>query len=157
MHIFVYSREGQARIWKILYIVCIVGMLGSKVIISACARIVPGVESYSEIFYSHSSIFVIGSAVALFMLFKDKQNRDTRFEKWILKISPLTFGVYLIHMNANLAKIYWGQLKYSLDANSYGIFLWYIVSTVIVFGISTIIDQIRNIGVKQIKNIFMRK
>lgn len=118
---------------------------------------VPGVESYSEIFYSHSSIFVIGSAVALFMLFKDKQNRDTRFEKWILKISPLTFGVYLIHMNANLAKIYWGQLKYSLDANSYGIFLWYIVSTVIVFGISTIIDQIRNIGVKQIKNIFMRK
>ena len=132
-------------------------MLGSKVIISACARIVPGVESYSEIFYSHSSIFVIGSAVALFMLFKDKQNRDTRFEKWILKISPLTFGVYLIHMNANLAKIYWGRLKYSFDANSYGIFLWYIVSTVIVFGISTIIDQIRNIGVKQIKNIFMRK
>lgn len=156
-YIRLYSREGQARIWKILYIVCIVGMLGSKVIISACARIVPGVESYSEIFYSHSSIFVIGSAVALFMLFKDKQNRDTRFEKWILKISPLTFGVYLIHMNANLAKIYWGQLKYSLDANSYGIFLWYIVSTVIVFGISTIIDQIRNIGVKQIKNIFMRK
>ena len=103
-------------------------------------------------------ISVICACLAgVFMLFKDKQNRDTRFEKWILKISPLTFGVYLIHMNANLAKIYWGQLKYSLDANSYGIFLWYIVSTVIVFGISTIIDQIRNIGVKQIKNIFMRK
>ena len=157
-YIRLYSMGAEKqRIWKILYIVCIVGMLASKVIISACAQIIPELESYSEIFYSHSSIFVIGSAVALFMLFKDKQNRDTRFERWILKISPLTFGIYLIHMNVNLANVYWGQLKSILDANSYRVFLWYVVSTIIVFSISTIVDQIRSMGVKQIKKIVMRK
>lgn len=148
---------GQTRIWKMLYVVCIVGMLASKVVISVCAKIIPGVIVYSNIFYGHSSIFVIGAAVSLFMLFKDLKNRDTKFEKWILKISPLTFGVYLIHMNENLAKVYWGQLKNILDVNSGGVFLWYVVSTIVVFLISIIIDQIRNTGVKQIKRIVMRK
>ena len=42
-------------------------------------------------------------------------------------------------------------------ANSYRVFLWYVVSTIIVFSISTIVDQIRSMGVKQIKKIVMRK
>ena len=156
-YIRLYIEGGTKRIWKILYIVCTVGMLASKVVISACAQIILGIETYSNIFYGHSSIFVIGSAVALFMLFKDLKNRDTKFEKWILQISPLTFGVYLIHMNGNLAKVYWGQLKNILDANSYGVFIWFAVSTIVVFAISTIIDQVRNMLAKQIKKIVMRK
>ena len=75
--------------------------------------------------------------MALFMLFKDLKNRDTKFEKWILQISPLTLGVYLIHMNGNLAKVYWGQLKNILDANSYGVFIWFAVSTIVVFAIQS--------------------
>lgn len=156
-YIRLYTSVWGKKTWKILYVFCVISMLESKIIISACAQIIPGLESYSNIFYGHSSLFVIGAAVALFMIFKDKQNKETRVENWILKISSLTFGAYLIHMNANLAKIYWGQLKNNVNANSVSVFLIYIISTVVVFSISIGFDSIRNIGEKQIKKIVIRR
>ena len=61
-------------------------------------------------------------------------------------------------MNGNLVKVYWGQLKNILDANSYGVFIWLAVSYQLLFLLlSTIIDQIRNMLAKQIKKIVMRK
>ena len=40
---------------------------------------------YSTIFYTHSSIFVLGGAVFLFMLLKDIRNTDGIIEKIVLK------------------------------------------------------------------------
>lgn len=112
----------------------------------------PVFMGYSEIFFSHSSIFVLIAAVALFMLLKDMNNTGGIIQKIVLKISPLTFGVYLIHMNPSFAASYWKRLKQIIDINNTTIFLWFIIVTVAIYVICTAIDGIRYFVVCYIKN-----
>ena len=63
----------------------------------------------------------------------------------ILKISPLTFGIYLIHMNVYLAKLYWPRIIKFIDVNSLTVFIWYILCVIGIYIVCTIIDYIRYI------------
>lgn len=112
----------------------------------------PVFMGYSTIFFCHSSIFVLIAAVALFMLLKDINNTGGTVQQAVLKISPLTFGVYLIHMNPSFAASYWKRLKQIIDINDTMIFLWFIIVTVGIYVICTGIDGVRYFVICQIKN-----
>ena len=134
-----------------LYFVCIVMMWCSKVAISLVAKWVPQVETYSTIFYGHSSIFVFGSAVAMFILFKDIEVHNIMLKNIILKISASTFGVYIIHMNINLSNEYWRCITKYINVNKISYFVWWIMDTLVIYIVCTGIDIIRRNIVKQIK------
>lgn len=132
-------------------------MFASKIVFSMIARYIPGVEPYSTVFYAHSSIFVVLMAIGLFMQFKDLQNTNSKTEKLILYISPLTFGVYLLHMNPNLSNIYWRFVKQMVNINNKSIFLFWLIAIVFIYIICTAIDAMRHyVDVKIKKLIFDR-
>lgn len=141
------SKKGMT----FLYVICIALMWGSKIVIALMGKKIPQLDVYSTIFYCHSSIFVLGAAIALFMIFKDINIRNYRLKKIALKVSASTFGVYLIHMNINLANVYWKRINSYIDVNNLSLFIWYIILTLMIYILCTIIDMARGVIVNQIK------
>lgn len=141
------SKKGMT----FLYVICIILMWSSKIMIALIEKKIPKLDVYSTIFYCHSSIFVLGAAIALFMIFKDVNTQKYRLKKIVLKVSASTFGVYLIHMNINLANVYWKKITSYIDVNKLSLFIWYIIVTLMIYTLCTIIDMARGVIVNQIK------
>ncbi len=65
----------------------------------------------SEVFYRFNSLPALIASVAIFICFAGiKFNRRI---KWVNVVSGVTFGVYLIHNNRNIAHYLWDTLKVS--------------------------------------------
>ena len=119
-------------------------------------KISPALNGYSTIFYCHSSIFVLIASVSLFLLFKDIKNVDSPIESIVLKVSPLTFGVYLIHMNPYLASLCWGGLKKIVNSEKITVLIWLIVSTLLIYVVCTCIEFVRKILFDKIARIYVK-
>lgn len=103
--------------------------------------------SYVERIFQYYSIFILINSLCLFLYFKDISIKNIRITKIITVISPLTFGVYLIHENIFVAKYLYSNIFCSLDYANAGIFQFlinYIIFIVAVFSICCIIDYTRS-------------
>lgn len=151
--ICVYCIGGYIRLYgleishkKLFFygLISVGGMYLTKIVGTLLAmKISLNLMGYSTVFYAHSSIFVLICSVALFMYMKDIRNNDSLFEKVALKISPLTFGVYLIHMNPYLAAFYWGKLRDIIDIQNTTVFMWFFIMTLVIYITCTSIEAVR--------------
>lgn len=61
--------------------------------------------------YRYDSVPVYLMTLALFVMFLNIQVKNTRVQKAVCAVAPLTLGVYLIHAHANVSPWLWGTLN----------------------------------------------
>lgn len=86
------------------------------------------------------------ASLALFFVFCKIEIENRWLRKLILWMGPLTFGVYLIHMNQHVAKELWGHWIHLSHAYSGGLsaFLGHMMITVLgIFAVCLLIDWMR--------------
>lgn len=98
--------------------------------------------------YSYNAIFVFLSSICIFLIFL---NHKPKFiKKFILRISPLTFAVYLIHDNEFLRGILWSYIN-PIHNIKY-IYIHLPLTVILIFFVCIIIDYIRNLVFNKLIN-----
>lgn len=96
-------------------------------------------------FYNYNSITIFLSSLFLFLFFKNLRINSNVLKSCILKIAPLTLGVYLIHDNINLWVVLYRDIIHTsnyLDSR-YFIFIS-ILYVVCIFIVCIIIEYLRH-------------
>lgn len=109
---------------------------------------------YAYRFSNLDSIFVFMFSVGLFIVFKEMK-LDNKY--WINKVSTLMLGVYLIHDNFFLRPIIWNNIFHlyeSLSKNTFVFLILIIGSAVVVFVICALVELMRQIIFKYIRDKF---
>ena len=102
-----------------------------------------------DFFYTYPFLLIVIASIALLLLFLKIEIKNEKVNKVILFLSPLTFGVYLIHEHPIVRAKLWGGvtpflIKFSL--------LKQIAVVLVVYIICSIIEYIRTILFKPINN-----
>ena len=87
--------------------------------------------------YNSLEFFLSILVFIIFLKFRFTSNSVSNF---LIKISPYTFGVYLIHDNCHVRNILWNRFDWNHLLNSEFFILQMIVITLIIFGICIGID-----------------
>ena len=99
----------------------------------------------STMLFKYESFFVIMLAISVFVLFLNIKIKQNAISSFILKISPCTFGVYLIHHHAKIYPIMWGLIDGTRFLNNWW-FPFYMTGIVLlIFSVCIFIDKIRSI------------
>ena len=97
-------------------------------------------------FYNYNSPTVWMASLALFFIFYKIEIGNRWIRKTVLWMGPLTFGVYLIHMNQHVAKELWGHWIHvsHMYSGSPELFLGHMLITVLgIFIVCILIDWSR--------------
>ena len=102
--------------------------------------------------FRYDSLPVYIMTLALFAAFLNVQIRNEKLSKIITVISPLTFGVYLIHMHANVSPWSWEMLNLPAKMG----FLWFpgiqIACVLGIFAVCACMDAVRKKTVGRLEN-----
>lgn len=103
-----------------------------------------------KISYDYNHIFVLISAIGIFMAFKclsEKVNTESRASKVICALSPMTLGVYLVHENPAIKFEWpkWFKIPENAGKNPFVFVVTFILSVLAVYVIATAIDFIRKL------------
>jgi hypothetical protein len=103
--------------------------------------------------YAYDNPLVIIGSIMYFLWF----GCFTINSKFINKIAPLVFGVYLIHENPYVVQLIYQRLGFGpgLDLNSYAVFLKVILTTIGIFAVCLIIEWIRQLLFKLISKLWI--
>ena len=96
--------------------------------------------------FNYNSIWVLINSICCFMLFKDMQIK--RGAKFIKFLAPLTFGIYLIHINSGIVNWLFQELlpiKDCVDQTGWVVFLYILFFTVLVFTVCALLEKLRMI------------
>lgn len=94
--------------------------------------------------FNYNSIWVLINSICCFMLFKDMQIK--RGAKFIKFLAPLTFGIYLIHINSGIADWLFQDLLPIQDyAHQDGltVLACLLLFTMLVFTVSALLEKLR--------------
>lgn len=93
---------------------------------------------------SYNSIWILINSICCFMIFKDLQvKRGARLIKFL---APLTFGIYLIHINSGIVDWLFQDLlpiKDCVDQTGWVVFLYILSFTVLVFTVCALLEKLR--------------
>ena len=82
------------------------------------------IGSLERLYFGNNSVLIFLTAVGFFLFFKSVKIRSGAWKKCIAFLSPLTFGVYLIHDNHYVRPVLWETLHMSDYAQKpYAIFV----------------------------------
>lgn len=104
--------------YLLIYITCILLTAASRWVIQIVTLKMFGVANNGGRFMLNTSPTILFSAIALLIIFSEMKVK--KIQKWIRFLSPLTFGVYIIHFNVFLEEGYSilnGFVKPFLTAN----------------------------------------
>ena len=118
-----YFRLYETKINKnkflLSYVVLSMITFASKIVIEFATTAILGHKLGTSVLSNYSSITVVLASVCLFLFFAKTEVKSSIVSKIVLFISPLTFGVYLIHDNLYFREYLWGSLlKTSKLSNS---------------------------------------
>ena len=93
---------------------------------------------------NYNSIWILINSICCFMIFKDMQvKRGARLIKFL---APLTFGIYLIHINKGIVNWLFQELlpiKDCVDQTGWVVFLYILFFTVLVFTVCALLEKLR--------------
>lgn len=144
-----YKPNFRPKAYIILYIIFSALVPISKFTIEICSKSsitkIASTDNVSKLIdkiYQYNSFFVLCSSVLIFLIFLNIKNNF--FSKKILYISPLCFGIYLIHDNNNLRPLLWGLISPYLYTEKwyFPLLLFFIV--ILIFICCCSIEIIRN-------------
>lgn len=105
-----------------------------------------GLATVSKYFFdfNYNSIWILINSICCFMIFKDMQvKRGARLIKFL---APLTFGIYLIHINSGIVNWLFQELlpiKDCVDQTGWVVFLYILFFTVLVFTVCALLEKLR--------------
>lgn len=93
------KKEGERNKGALYYIIFCFVIYGWTMLVRAVFLVTGKFEHFVEAAYGYNHLLTILAAVTLFYAFKNVEikNKDSRLAAFICKISPCTFGVYLLH------------------------------------------------------------
>lgn len=91
--------------------------------------------------YQYNSFFVLCGSVLIFLVFLNIKNDF--LSKKILYVSPLCFGIYLIHDNNNIRPLLWGLINPSLYTEKWFFPLLLFLVVILIFIFCAFIEVIR--------------
>ena len=95
-------------------------------------------QKHDELYYSFNTVNVFLESFALFVFFKYHKFENRKVNKFIERISKLTFGIYLVH--PLIVKLL--SVLFNFNSLSFNVFICVPVMTILVFIISCLITFI---------------
>ena len=124
-------------------------IIGSILTFAVCAvaglicRRTGKLEYYMDMTYSYNYILVLFASVALFYTFLYIRIPEGRLASLICRVSPLTFGVYLLHENIAVRDQWTHWLGIDRYYGTPGLFVHMIFSVLAVFTVGICVDFVR--------------
>jgi surface polysaccharide O-acyltransferase-like enzyme len=109
--------------------------------------------TYKESIYSYNHILCLLGAVSLFYVFKNCTIREGKATEWICRLSPYTFGVYLLHEHV-LVRYRWLEWVHAERVAGTWSFVPHMIGCVIlVYVVGTCADVVREKVFVGLKNV----
>lgn len=147
-----YVPKYNKKKWMLYYLILCLLLTLSRIVFSIISPYALGIIKV-DLFYLYNSILVAPASICLFLCFVNWNISGKKIRKFICFISPLTFGVYLIHDNKYMRQFIWEFLfKPFTYANKPNMIFYLIVSVIYIFITSALIELVRQILFKPIEN-----
>lgn len=124
----------------------------SRILLTICAYRFALPSVYLKMFMQYNSVPVVLASVCLFDFFIHLKVKSTLAQTIARVLAPFTFGVYLIHEQAELKPLIWEALSPSSYARRPGLYLYLAASVILLFLSCSLLDGIRH-GISQLLNI----
>lgn len=134
------DRIGRAALFYVCMSVCIFLLTAAS---GALARTMESFAYYMDMPTSYNHLFCLEASVALFMLFKDIKLKEGRFTRFITKLSPYTFGVYLLHEHVLVRYEWMKWLRVRSVQGSFRFLPHMLCCILIVYAAGTAMDYVR--------------
>jgi len=127
----------------VLYILSVLINWAVASVTGAVCRETGKLEYYVDMTYAYNYILVLISSIAFFYIWKFTEIPSGRFAKLVCAISPLTFGVYLLHENIGL-RLIWPYILGAHSAISFPVsFCRMLLAVIAVFIFGCLVDFVR--------------
>lgn len=107
--------------------------------------------------YDYNHIFNLFAAVALFYAFLHLKIQDGFWARWICRIAPYTFGVYLLHEQLELRYLWPKWLGAGTVENTVLLVLHALGCVLLVFVIGILTDMLRGLIFRAVGNLFQKR
>ncbi|MBQ8044625.1 MAG: acyltransferase [Clostridia bacterium] len=105
----------------------------------------PLFNGYSTMFYKYDSIFVVALTICVFVIFINIRINPKGFGNLILKISPCTFGVYLIHHHAKVYPVMWSLIDGARYLDDWFFPVYMTIVVLAIFSVCIAVDKAREL------------
>ena len=138
-----YSLFTTARASIGLYLLFVGVIFAASVVLGMVTARIGKFEYYMNMVFSYNHILTLLAAVSLFYAFKHWEPKEGKIVRFLCKIAPYTFGVYLIHENVAVRDLWTGWFFVEKVKDSL-LFAPYMVLVIIcLFVVCMAIDYIR--------------
>ena len=138
------SVRGSKK-WCFLYFSAILVVAGERLFAHYITPYILGRVALTSLFYSYNAIPMVVASFCLFQCFRSIEIENRLLCKWIGRLAPLAFGVYLIHDNRMVRSVLWDALHLANYTDSPWLLLYIFVCTCAIFGICCAIEWIRQV------------
>ena len=139
-YIRLYVNFEEIDIKKLFYIF-LCSLFFSVMILSFCNMLF---NKYVDRICNNNSPTILIISICFFVFFYYVKINNIFFKKQIIKLSKLTFAVYLIHQNKYLSPIIWKIFDSSKYVNTKFLVLHFGISVFVIFCVSILIELLRN-------------
>lgn len=146
-----YTPNRKPLGWLVGFLVIPAGMaaLQCPPLVDIFPRIVSVIVEH---WYRYDSAPVYVMTVCLFMGFLNIRISNPRVSRAIIRVAPLTLGVYLIHAHANVSPWSWAVLDLPAKMNSAAFPLVQLASVICIFAVCAAIDAVRKATIGRMEN-----
>lgn len=128
------------------YLCAVLFMFVFSLILGVINAKTANLDHYLNMVHSYNSIFTVIASVSFFYIFLHWQPKETALLRWICRIAPYTFGVYLIHENIVIRTLWptWFGVEYVRGS---WLFLPYMLLVIVcVFAVCMVFDHLRKLA-----------
>ena len=127
------------------YLACVVITAGERIAAYYITPYIFGRVVLTSLFYPYNSIPLVLASFSLFQFFRAIDIHNKVVSTIIRAVSPLTFGVYLIHENRFVRPLLWGFLEPARFAGSPLMIPIVIACTITIFLVCCVIEWLRRL------------
>lgn len=150
-----FLRSGRSGL--LLYIGMSLCIFGVSAAAGMLADKVDALSYYADMPYTYNHIFCLLGAIGLFSVFSKMKIREGRAAGIIRRISPYTFGVYLLHEHSLIRYEWMGWLQIEKVRESFLFLPHMLLCIVIVYLIGTLVDYVREYLFRKISTLCKKK
>jgi surface polysaccharide O-acyltransferase-like enzyme len=135
-----FGSKGRAFCW---YLGSCLGLFGLAMVLRQIYFATDLFQDYLTTLFGYNHILNLLGAVGIFYTFLHLRIREGMLSKWICRIAPYTFGVYLLHEQVDIRFRWPGWLAAGTGGSVILVLLRCLGSVFLVFTLGIIIDMLR--------------